>query len=263
MNANHIDRIADYLISLRRSGTPVRHFPEAMLPQDEAQAYAVQDQLIARLTPERGRIVGYKVGLTSEAIRRQTGLGQPIVGPILAGNVHHTPANLPARQFVHLGLELEVYARMGASLPASGAPYTAQTVAPAIEALGAAFELIEDRGAEYGKLNALSLIADGSWQAGVLLAPPMQDWRGIDLLEADAAVLVDGRQVATGKAGAAMGNCLNSVAWAATRLTQLGRQLEAGMIVMTGSVVETQFPQPGSTTVGRVDGLGEISLHLE
>ena len=81
-----VDRIADYLFDLRQSHRTVPVFPAELMPADEAMAYRVQDRLTEKLLPGLGPIVGYKIGLTSQAIRQQTGLDHPIVGPIFAEN---------------------------------------------------------------------------------------------------------------------------------------------------------------------------------
>ncbi len=255
-----IDRIADYLLELRRSHRTVPLFPAELLPGDEAAAYRVQDRLVEKLLPSLGPIVGYKIGLTSEAIRRQTGLGHPIVGPIFRKRVYSTPASLPLCSFGRLGLELELCVRLDKDLPASGAPYTEDSVADAVSGIGTAFELIEDHGADYGRLSAMQLIADGSWQAGVLAAAPVAAWRDLDRFDAPGWVRIDGRETARGKAGDAMGQCFSGLAWTANQLAPLGRSLQAGMIVMTGSIVPTQFPKQGNTVVGHIEGFGEISL---
>jgi 2-keto-4-pentenoate hydratase len=49
----------------------------------------------------------------------------------------------------------------------------------------------------------------------------------------------------------------------ANKLGEHGKTLKKGMIVSTGSMVACQFVPPGSTAVGKIDGLGEVSLKYE
>jgi len=255
-----IDRTADFLFRLRTEHRQLAVFPTELLPRDEAMAYRVQDRANARLVGEMGPVVGYKIGATSQAIRTQTGLTSPIVGPIFERNVLRTPATVALSNYGRLGLELELCVHLGKDLPASKAPYTEDSVADAVAGIGTAFELIEDHGAEYGKLNGLSLIADGSWQAGILISPPVKDWQKQDRFNAPGWVRVDGQETARGKTGDAMGQCFSGLAWTANLLASQGRSLTAGMMVMTGSIVPTQFPKKGNTVVGHIQGFGEISL---
>lgn len=255
-----VDRIADYLFDLRQSHKLVPVFPAELMPRDEAMAYRVQDRLTEKLLPGSGKIVGYKIGATSEAIRKQTGLKSPIVGPIFEKRVLRTPATISLRDYGRVGLELELCVHLGKDLPADQAPYTAHSVAGAVAGIGTAFELIEDHGAEYGKLNGLQLIADGSWQSGILISPPVAAWQQQDRFNAPGWVKVDGQETARGKTGDAMGQCFEGLAWTANLLASQGRSLKAGMMVMTGSIVPTQFPKKGNTVVGHIQGFGEISL---
>lgn len=257
-----IDPIVDFLYKMRRDASTLALFPTQLLPRDEAMAYRVQDRLTERLLADNGKIVGYKIGLTSDAIRKQTGLDHPIVGPIFEKRLMRTPATVALKSYGRLGLELELCVHLGNDLPASKAPYTADSVAEAVSGIGTAFELIDDHGADYSKLNAMQLIADGSWQAGVLAAPPVADWKKQDRFNAPGWVKIDGKETARGKAGDAMGQCFAGLAWTANQLAPLGRSLKAGMVVMTGSIVPTQFPKSGNTVVGRIEGFGEISLTL-
>jgi 2-keto-4-pentenoate hydratase len=255
-----IDRTADFLFQLRAEHRQLPVFPAELLPRDEADAYRVQDRLTEKLLPGNGRIVGYKIGATSQAIRTQTGLTSPIVGPIFEKRVLRTPATVKLADYGRLGLELELCVHLGQDLPANKAPYTEDSVGHAVAGIGTAFELIEDHGAEYGKLNGLSLIADGSWQAGILISPPVKDWQKQDRFNAPGWVKVDGQETARGKTGDAMGQCFCGLAWTANLLASQGRSLKAGMMVMTGSIVPTQFPKKGNTVVGHIQGFGEISL---
>ena len=67
----------------------------------------------------------------------------------------------------------------------------------------------------------------------------------------------------TGNSGDVLGHCYNSLAWLANKLGEHGKTLKKGMIVSTGSMVACQFVPPGSTAVGKIEGLGEVTLKYE
>ena len=60
----------------------------------------------------------------------------------------------------------------------------------------------------------------------------------------------------------AMGHPFESVAWLAGLLAGQGKQLRAGMIVMTGSTLATRFPTAGEEYSYEVEGLGTVSAAL-
>ncbi len=149
-----------------------------LAPASLGEAYDVQDE-VHRLFRDAGwgELAGHKIALTSQAVQELCGVDQPAGGAIFARTVHRSPATVRMADFMHLGLEFELGVRLGADLPASGAPYTRASVADAVAACMPAFELIEDRGADYGDLDAASILTDKCWCGGVVLGEEMADWR--------------------------------------------------------------------------------------
>ena len=66
----------------------------------------------------------------------------------------------------------------------------------------------------------------------------------------------------SGVTGDAMGHPFESVAWLAGLLAGQGKQLRAGMIVMTGSTLATRFPRAGEQYRYEIEGLGSVSTAL-
>ena len=67
---------------------------------------------------------------------------------------------------------------------------TLEEVAAAVDAVCPAIEIVDDRNADYSGLDALSLIADNSWNAGIVLGEFVQSWP--DLAAIEGVVSVDG-----------------------------------------------------------------------
>src|SRR4029453_17140655 len=81
----------------------------------------------------------------------------------------------------HLGVEFEVAVRLGEALPASGGPGTRASVAGKVAACLPAVELVEDGDADYKTLDAFTLVAQNTWNGGVVLGPSVTEWRRVDL----------------------------------------------------------------------------------
>jgi 2-keto-4-pentenoate hydratase len=123
-----------------------------------------------------------------------------------------------------------------------------------------AIELLEDLRHDYKRLSAAAMVAGNVWNAGVVLGPPVTDWRRLDLSAATARLTINGREIGSGKSGDVMGNPLNALSWLADKLAVAGTPLKRGMIVMTGSMVPIQFPAAGDHAVVEVAGLGTAEL---
>jgi 2-keto-4-pentenoate hydratase len=227
-------------------------------PLDDA--YRIQDALHGLMAKAgRGTIAGWKIALTSKAMQQMTGVDQPAAGAIFSSVVLGSPAHVDVRAYHHLGVEFEVAVRLADALPAGREPWTRASVAGRVAACVPAFELVEDGNADYKQLDAFTLIAQNTWNGGVVLGTS-GDWRGLDLESAVTRCWINDRPEGQGKTGDAMGHPFEAVAWLANLLNRRGRALERDMIVMTGSSITTKFPAPGDRVRFAIDGLGEASL---
>ena len=264
--AFNVAKAANWIHAVHKSRAVVGWWPAQYTTDDERTAYKVQDAVLKKLVPQQGPLVGYKIALTSPQIWEQTGLRGPAYGPIRRKRVFEHKASVRADRWARLGVELEIVLTVNADVPApkgKGKGYDKDSIAPYVGDARAGFELIDDRGADYSRLTVNWLVMDVGWNAGSLLAKPNKNWSKLDLGKLEGSIAFDGTVVRTGHSGDVLGHCYNSLAWLANKLGEHGKRLKKGMIVSTGSMVACQFVPPGSTAVGRVEGLGEVTLKYE
>ena len=232
-------------------------------PANLTEAYETQEAFCRLLQKDgAGEVAGYKIALTSKAMQEMVGVDQPLSGAVFSNRVHRSPCSLRHGDYQHLGVECELAVRLGGALPRESGPHDRDSVAAAVAEILPAFELVEDRRADYAQIDAESLVADNAWNAGVVLGEAVTDWQGFDFVESGGALRINGKAHSEGKAGHALGHPLEALAWLATALNERGGQLEAGMLVMTGSIVRTVFPEPGDELRYSLEGCGEIALTL-
>jgi 2-keto-4-pentenoate hydratase len=256
-----IEATARGSFEMHRTRARYRPLEAALRAEPLEEAYRIQDAMHRLLAASgRGEIVGWKIALTSKAMQQMTGVDQPAAGAIFAKVVHPSPARVDVSAYHHLGVEFEIAVRLGDDLPAAGGPWTRAAVASRVAACHAAFELVEDGDADYKTLDAFTLIAQNTWNGGVVLGPAATGWDSVDLETAVTRCWINDAPAGQGKAGDAMGHPFEAVAWVANLLNRRGRRLERGMIVMTGSSITTKFPAPGDRVRFAIDGLGEALL---
>jgi 2-keto-4-pentenoate hydratase len=205
--------------------------------------------------PVYGTISGAKIATTTKVMQQLMGITHPCGGAIFARTIHGSPARLRAADFINLRIESEIALKLGADLPASGAPWTREAVAPAVAGAMPAFELIEDRNADYTQTEASSLIVENCWNGGVVVGAP----KAVPVAD---LVGIAGRLTIGGKsagAGTAEDPCA-TLAWLANHLAERCRGLKAGMVVITGSLIPTVSIASGERAVFAVEGLGEIVM---
>lgn len=253
-------RAAENLLAEHKANATFKPLGAPDRPATIADAYDVQDRYVALLRREHGNHVGYKVGLTSAPMQAFCRIDHPIAGVVLASRVHRSGAAVQRADFGRLGLEFEIAVRIQSDVPAAGTSYSADMIAPHIGGVGAAVELVDDRSADYTKLDVLSLLADNSWNAGIVLSEFSTTWPDLESVLGRATR--DGAAIGEGHGRDILGHPFNSVAWLASQLASRGVQLKAGEVVMTGSVMKTIFPTEGATYRFDLAEIGSVEVQV-
>jgi 2-keto-4-pentenoate hydratase len=239
--------------------------PEALAPRDVEDAYAIQDAFRALRSQSLGPVAGYKVALTSTVMQQMLRFYSPFAGPIHEGLVHHSPATLKFSDYGRPGIECELAAYLGKDLPADRAPYTREKIAEAVESVMPAFELVDDRNADYGKIASLilTLIADNAWNGGIVLGKPVRDWRSLDLAALRGTLTMNGEVAGAGHGRDVLGHPFDALTWLANTVAAQGKSMLKGMVVMTGTMIATKFVKPGDALAFAVEGLGEVAVRIK
>lgn len=250
--------LAQHLVREHEQALRFKPFAAANGAASLADAYAIQDCFVLLLEAKHGQPIGYKIGLTSQRMQAMCGIDSPIAGVVLADRVHRSGGSVALSSYGRLGLEFEIGIRMGADLNPKAAPFTVESIAGHVGGVCAAIEIVDDRGADYAELDILSLVADNSWNAGIVLGEFRESWPALDT--ALGVVRADGIEVDRGHGRDVLGHPFAPLAWLANHLATQGRILRAGDIVMTGSLVTTRFPRGPQTYEFDVEGLGRVAL---
>ncbi len=254
-NGARLNAMARWMWDAHRQRLPYRNLPDELRPVSIAEAYAAQEAYYRLAEPVYGPVAGAKIATTTKVMQQLMGITHPCGGAIFARTIHASPARLRTADFVNLRIESEIALKLGGDLPASGAPWTRETVAPAVAGAMPAFELIEDRHADYAHTEAASLIVENCWNGGVVIGAP-KAVAVADLVGIAGRLTIDGRTAGAGMAE----DPYATLAWLANHLAERGRDLKTGMVVITGSLIATVSIASGQRAVFAVDGLGEIAM---
>ncbi len=255
------EHAATLLAQNRLRGERLPGLPEACRPASEDAAYAVQFALREQLIRAGGGdLAGYKIGATSQVMQDYLDIHNPCGGGVLANGVHRSPAEVAHAGYVHPGVECEIAVRLDADLPAEAAPFAKAQVAEAVGACMAAIEIVDDRYADWRSLDTPTLIADDFFQAGIVLGAADADWRRLDLAALPGMMAINGEERGRGRGGDVLGHPLTALAWLANQLAVYGIGLRRGQVVLTGSVVATQWVEWGDRVRVTVEGLGSAEV---
>lgn len=225
--------------------------------------YAVQQAANARLERALGPRVGHKIGGTTAGMRSYINVPEPLGGEVFASQLHRDGATVGRSDFVRLGIETEIAARLGRDLPPRAEPYERAEVAAAVAALLPSIELVDDRYEDFAGIGGPTQIADNAFDAGCVLGPEVARWHGLDLAALTARTWRDGAVVAEGLSDQLLGHPLDALTWLANRRSRLGLGLAAGSFVSLGTITPVQWVTAPGTFRIEVEALGEVSVTVE
>lgn len=246
---------AQFIADAHRTRALYQNLPDAIAPSTVDEAYAAQEALRELWTPLYGNLAGLKIATTTKVMQQLMGIDHPCGGMIYEKRVHISPASIKRGNYMNVVVECELAVRMAKTLPKKEAAYTREDVRAAIGSVMPAFELIEDRKAVYKECKAYTLIADNAWNGGIVLGAPVAVPAGKELNGLKGR-LDTGKEVREGLTDDPMG----ALAWLANLAAGRNRPLEAGMVVITGSLIPTLPIETGQRFVFEIEGLGKVEM---
>lgn len=244
-----IEGHARRLLNARRTGTTTD------LVTQISPAISVQDARRIAETTLAGwgqPTCGYKLGYTSEAMRRQMGISQPNFGRL---TVDMDFSEGVTAQLIHPRIEPEIALRTARDV--KDIPQTDQDLFNLVDAVYPALEIVDTRYHEYVFLYEDN-VADNSSAAGFVLgaahSPEVLSGPGFDvLLDAD-----DGESV-PGHSSAALGGPLHALRWLLNEAAAIGETIPAGSIILTGGLTAASPMTRGRKVSARFGSLGTVS----
>lgn len=216
---------------------------------DLAAAYRVQERGIELRLSRGETIVGYKMGLTSEAKRVQMNLGAPIYGVLT--DAMRAEAGLRAADGVHPKIEPEIAFVTRREL---GGRVTPAQAFDALEAVAPALEILDSRFVGFKYFSLPDVVADNcsSWKFAL---GPLQKPRSVSGLQ--MRMFVDGALAREANSNDISGDPLISLVQLAAMLPH---PLPAGSIVLAGAATVAEPLRTGATIRLQVDELGEMQV---
>jgi 2-oxopent-4-enoate hydratase len=257
LSPERIQQAADRLAAAERDRVAIDPLSETEPGLDLAGAYAVQRANVARRQAAGERLVGAKVGLTSEAMQTQLGVDQPDFGALFASMALPNGATLSPAELVAPRVEFEI--AFVIARPLSGPDVSIADVMRATDAVYPTLEVIDSRIRDW-KLQLVDTVADNASSARFVEPDRLTSPRGLDLRALGGFMEVNGRLVSHGAGAAVLGHPARCVAWLARTLHRFDSSLEAGDIVLSGALGPSVPLASGDVVSATIDRLGSVQL---
>ena len=259
-NANELEVIAAELRAAYAAFEPIAPLRERLGGGGVDAAYAVQQHNTEIWMRSGRRIVGRKIGLTSESVQRQLGVDQPDFGALFDDMCLRDGDVVPYRFVLQPRVEAEVALVLKG--PLDHPALILDDVVAAIDYLLPAIEVVGSRIAEW-KISLLDTIADNASSGMFVLGTTPVAPESISLAEAAMSMTIDGTVVSTGIGAACLGHPYNAALWLARRMVTEGTPLQPGDIVMTGALGPMVDLAPGAQVEATIEGLGTVGTSRE
>lgn len=249
--------LATALWNAQFNGVPCSAPTDAYPDLTISDAYEVQSINLERRINERGlfgrkaRLVGRKVGITSRAVQEWLNVTEPDFGGLLDDMAVPDGGKADITKLLQPRVEGEIAFVLKKCLTGPG--ITAAQVLAAVDYILPSIEIIDSRIIDW-KFRIQDTIADNASSGMFVLgAQPMLP-TDVNLRTIGMTLRKNGEVVSTGAGAACLGDPVNAIVWLANKLGELGTQLSAGQVILSGALGPVQPVVSGDVigvTIGR------------
>lgn len=246
------DHIQELYEALRaRATVPPLAARDPSLTIDDA--YAISLGTLDRRKADGERVVGKKIGVTSKAVQDMLGVHQPDFGFLTDRMWIEGEIDIAKEGLIQPRAEAEIAFILKA--PLNGPGVTAEDVLAATESIAPCFEIVDSR-IENWKIGIVDTVADNASCGVFVLGEARADPRDHDLPSLHVTVTKNGLALSEGYGSAVQGSPLQAVAWLANTLGAYGVTLDAGDVILSGSLVPLEPARAGDVFEMELNGIG-------
>lgn len=197
-------------------------------------AYAISLDFLSRRRSGGEKIVGKKIGVTSKAVQDMLGVHQPDFGFLTDWMHIEGDIDVDGKALIAPRAEAEIAFILKRGLTGPGV--TAADVLAATESIAPCFEIVDSRIRDW-KISIVDTVADNASCGVYVIGKERLDPAGLDLPNLHVEVTKNGAPLSEGYGHAVQGDPAQAVAWLANTLGAYGVTLDAGDVILSGSLV--------------------------
>ena len=223
-------------------------------------AYHVSLRMVSRRIDAGERIIGKKIGVTSRAVQEMLGVYQPDFGYLTDKMVFPNGGPMPISEtLIQPRAEGEIAFKLRRDL--SGPGVTNDDVLEASDYVMPCFEVVDSRIRDW-RIKIQDTIADNASCGLFVLGEDRADPKALDFPSLKMRVTKNERPLSEGVGSAALDSPLNCVRWLANTLSEFGMSLNAGDVVLSGSLVPLEPVEAGDHMSLEVEGIGTAEVRF-
>ena len=222
-------------------------------------AYDIQWTARANKEARGHKIVGMKMGLTSQAKMKQMGVSNPCYGYLADYFSYGDGAEIKIDELIHPKVEAEIAFVLKSDLQGPGCHIG--DVLAATDFVMPAVEIIDSRYKDF-KFDLKSVIADNSSSSRYVTGGQARSVEGLDLKTLGVVMEINGQIVQVGAGAAVLGHPATAIAMLANMLSERGEKLKAGEYILSGAITAAVGVKKGDNVTVKFQNLGTVSFRF-
>ncbi len=226
-------------------------------------AYAVQQGLVQARIAQGARVVGRKIGATSQAVQDQLGVDQPDFGYLLHDMDVSDDRPISMRTLVQPRVEAEVAFVLSHDIaPATEQEITLELVRAAVDVALPALEIVDSR-IDAWDIRFTDTVADNA-SSGLYVVG--RDGRTLDEVEPRDVVMslsINGEVRSSGNGAACLGDPLEALRWLAVQAYRYDDPLRADHLILSGALGPFVPFASGDRVEASISGFDLLSVEFE
>ncbi len=260
MEKSQITKFGDALFDAMTARTTIAPLTTQAPDITLDDAYLISRRFLERRLATGERVVGTKIGVTSQTVMTMLNVHQPDFGYLTDTMMFATGAEVPAGStLIAPRAEGEIAFILKRDLCGPGV--TNADVIRATDFVMPCFEIVDSRITDW-KIKIQDTIADNASCGVVVLGDRAIKPTAVDLSTCGIVVSLNGEIISTGAGAAALGSPVNCITWLANTLGARGVSLKAGEVILSGSLVPLQPVKPGDNMHMAIGGIGQCSVRF-
>lgn len=223
-------------------------------------AYAVQQGLVKARVAAGARVVGRKIGATSEAVQNQLGVDQPDFGYLLHDMDVSDDAPISMRTLVQPRVEAEVAFVLASDIaPETEDEITLALVRDAVASALPALEIVDSR-IENWDITFTDTVADNASSGLFVVGRDAKTLVEIEPRDVVMELRINGEVRSSGTGAACLGDPLEALRWLAVQAWRFGDPLRAGHLILSGALGPFVPFAPGDRVEASISGFDTLSV---
>lgn len=259
MDNINVEKLANHLHQARKNKSGVEQLTKEYSNLSRPLAYQIQWEGISLRERDGEKVIGLKMGLTSEGKRKQMNLDAPLYGVLTDKMLISNNSNFSIKNLIHPKIEPEIAFKFKKDLKGL---VTREEVLDACEEVYPCMEILDSRYEMFKYFSMEDVISDNSSSSHFILGKANKDFRNLDLINLNLKMFVNGQCAQEGTTKAISDDPVQSIIQLAHLLSESDRYIPKGSVVLAGAATAAVELKPGMQVELEMDNMEKTSIKI-